>query len=178
MGLLYTCSKKLRNWYNIAYLWRSFCAVEYALLLLRLQNICSVVTSLMFSVQTHMLVWRYFSPSFDQASWKWPKHVCLPVLLEWAQTVTTGIILYFCSNTSGIHGPWIHWHIWRIGVHINNACSVITFALTVKTLSIGTDSAYNYTARQCSPLRRKFMECYIIKPAQSLFMKHLVIGQR
>ena len=34
------------------------------------------------------------------------------------------------------------------------------------------------TARQCSPLRRKFMECYIIKPAQSLLMKHLVIGHR
>ena len=32
------------------------------------------------------------------------------------------------------------------------------------------------TARQCLPLRRKFMECYIIKPAQSLLMKHLVIG--
>ena len=26
----------------------------------------------------------------------------------------------------------------------------------------------NCTARQCSPLRREFMECYIIKPAQSL----------
>ena len=38
--------------------------------------------------------------------------------------------------------------------------------------------ALNCTARQCSPLRRKFMECYIIKPAQSLLMKHLVIGQR
>ena len=25
-------------------------------------------------------------------------------------------------------------------------------------------------------VRRKFMECYIIKPAQSLLMKHLVIG--
>ena len=37
---------------------------------------------------------------------------------------------------------------------------------------------YNCTARQCSPLRRKFMECYIIKPAQSLLMTHLVIGQR
>ena len=34
------------------------------------------------------------------------------------------------------------------------------------------------TARQCSPLRRKFMECYIVKPAQLLLMKHLVIGQR
>ena len=34
------------------------------------------------------------------------------------------------------------------------------------------------TALQCSPFRRKFMECYIIKPAQSLLMKHLVIGQR
>ena len=38
-------------------------------------------------------------------------------------------------------------------------------------------SFHNCTARQCSPLRRKFMECYIIKPAQSLFRKHLVIGQ-
>ena len=36
----------------------------------------------------------------------------------------------------------------------------------------------NCAARQCSPLRRKFMECYIIKPAQSLLVKHLVIGQR
>ena len=34
------------------------------------------------------------------------------------------------------------------------------------------------TARQCSPFGRKFMECYIIKPAQLLLMKHLVIGQR
>ena len=39
-------------------------------------------------------------------------------------------------------------------------------------------SNFNCTARQCSPLGRKFMECYIIKPAQSLLMKHLVIGQR
>ena len=36
----------------------------------------------------------------------------------------------------------------------------------------------NCTARQCSPLRRKFIECFIIKPARSLLMKHLVIGQR
>ena len=38
--------------------------------------------------------------------------------------------------------------------------------------------AFNCTARQCLPLRRKFMECYIIKTAQSLLIKHLVIGQR
>ena len=36
----------------------------------------------------------------------------------------------------------------------------------------------NCTARQCSPLLRKFMECYIINPTLSLLMKHLVIGQR
>ena len=36
----------------------------------------------------------------------------------------------------------------------------------------------NCTTHQCLPLRRKFMECYIIKPAQLLLMKHLVIGQR
>ena len=37
----------------------------------------------------------------------------------------------------------------------------------------------NYcTARQCSPLWRKFMECSINSPALSLLMKHLVIGQR
>ena len=34
------------------------------------------------------------------------------------------------------------------------------------------------TTRQCSPLRRKFMECSINSPALSLLMKHLVIGQR
>ena len=34
------------------------------------------------------------------------------------------------------------------------------------------------TARQCSPLRRKLMEHSINSPALSLFMKHLVIGQR
>ena len=33
------------------------------------------------------------------------------------------------------------------------------------------------TARQCSPLRRKFSECSINNPALSLLMKHLVIGQ-
>ena len=32
------------------------------------------------------------------------------------------------------------------------------------------------TARQCSPLRRKFMMSSIINPALSLLMKHLVIG--
>ena len=36
----------------------------------------------------------------------------------------------------------------------------------------------NCTTRQCSPLRRKFMECSINNPALSLLMKHLVIGQR
>ena len=34
------------------------------------------------------------------------------------------------------------------------------------------------TARQCSPLRREFMECSINSPVLSLLMKHLVIGQR
>ena len=29
----------------------------------------------------------------------------------------------------------------------------------------------------CSPLRQKFMECYINSPALSLLLKHLVIGQ-
>ena len=37
---------------------------------------------------------------------------------------------------------------------------------------------FNCTARQCSPLRRKFIECSINNPALSLLMKHLVIGQR
>ena len=42
-----------------------------------------------------------------------------------------------------------------------------------------TSSKYrNCTARQCSPLRRKFIECSINNPALSLLMKHLVIGQR
>ena len=33
-------------------------------------------------------------------------------------------------------------------------------------------------ARQCSLLRRKFMDCSKISPALSLLVKHLVIGQR
>ena len=37
---------------------------------------------------------------------------------------------------------------------------------------------HDCTARKCSPLRRKFMECSINSPALSLLMKHLVIGQR
>ena len=40
------------------------------------------------------------------------------------------------------------------------------------------DDWINCTARQCSPLRRKFMGCSISNPALSLLMKHLVIGQR
>ena len=36
----------------------------------------------------------------------------------------------------------------------------------------------NCTARQCSQLKRKFMECSIISPALLLLMKHLIIGQR
>ena len=31
---------------------------------------------------------------------------------------------------------------------------------------------------QCSPLRRKFMECSINNPTLTLLMKHLVIDQR
>ena len=41
-----------------------------------------------------------------------------------------------------------------------------------KDLCLKTTTRFEHcTARQCSPLRRKFMECYIIKPAQSLLMK-------
>ena len=36
----------------------------------------------------------------------------------------------------------------------------------------------NYTARQCSLSRRKFMECSTNNPALTLLMEHLVIGQR
>ena len=36
----------------------------------------------------------------------------------------------------------------------------------------------NCMARQCLPLRQKFMECSMDNTALSLLMKHLVIGQR
>ena len=42
----------------------------------------------------------------------------------------------------------------------------------------GHHTLENCTARQCSPLRRKFMERSIINPALSLLAKHLLIGQR
>ena len=44
--------------------------------------------------------------------------------------------------------------------------------------SVLTCSSQYCTARQCSPLRRKLMECSINNPALTLLMKHLVIGQR
>ena len=44
--------------------------------------------------------------------------------------------------------------------------------------NVGLHDNRDCTARQYSPLRRKFMECNIINPALSLLMKHLVIGQR
>ena len=36
----------------------------------------------------------------------------------------------------------------------------------------------NCMARQCSPLRRKFMQCPIINPALSILVKHLGQGQK
>ena len=63
----------------------------------------------------------------------------------------------------------------------NTACLYTISSCQISTLeneagSVGWlfEEAY-CTAHQCSPLRRKFMECYIIKPAQSFLMKHLVI---
>ena len=38
-------------------------------------------------------------------------------------------------------------------------------------------SLIHCTVRQCSPLRRKFMECSIISLVPPLLLKHLVIGQ-
>ena len=47
--------------------------------------------------------------------------------------------------------------------------------LVIRPLS---DIALYCTARQCSPLRRNFMECSINNPTLWLLMKHLVICQR
>ena len=47
-----------------------------------------------------------------------------------------------------------------------------------KGLSVKDLNVSHCTARQSSPLRRKFMECCINNPVLSLLMKHLVIGQR
>ena len=46
------------------------------------------------------------------------------------------------------------------------------------TIKFDCDCSSHCTSRQCSPLRRKFMECSIINPVLSLLMKHLVFGQR
>ena len=56
--------------------------------------------------------------------------------------------------------------------------TTIYFKMLDSTMNGHISKDSNCTARQSSPLRRKFTECYIIKPAQSLLMKHLVIGQR
>ena len=49
----------------------------------------------------------------------------------------------------------------------------------ISTMEIfaSTENLQNCWARQCSPLRRKFMECYN-NPALTLLMKYLDIGQR
>ena len=49
---------------------------------------------------------------------------------------------------------------------------------TKRFYSYYTTYCYNCKARQCSPLRRNFMECSIINSALSLLMKYLVFGQR
>ena len=41
----------------------------------------------------------------------------------------------------------------------------------------GHNTLEHCMAHQCLPLRRKFIKCSINKPALSLLMKHLVIGQ-
>ena len=58
-----------------------------------------------------------------------------------------------------------------LGVQLGPFGSLVILTATVNT-------AFNCPARQCSPLRRKFLECSINNPALSLLMKHLVIGQR
>ena len=67
----------------------------------------------------------------------------------------------------------------EIHTHTHKAVQVCyipnLYPVTFKTW----DTQINCTACQCSPLRRKkIMECNIFNPAQSLLMKHLVIGQR
>ena len=57
-----------------------------------------------------------------------------------------------------------------------NGCILERNSSHIQRVNIGCCS--NCTARQCSPLRRKFMECFIINQALSLLMKHLVFGQR
>ena len=72
-----------------------------------------------------------------------------------------------------------------MSVHdLNGAVGIDTGMLKLFLLLYADDSIIlandkdNCTARQCSPLRRKFMECSRKSPALSLLMKHLVIGQR
>ena len=56
-------------------------------------------------------------------------------------------------------------------------CDMTSRCVCFSLLFLKEKEERNCTARKCSPLRRKFMECSIINPALSLLMKHLVIGQ-
>ena len=58
------------------------------------------------------------------------------------------------------------------------ARDLVTVTLLHTTYTTCGQNFGNCTARQCSPLRRKFMECSLNSPALSLLMKYLVIGQR
>ena len=68
----------------------------------------------------------------------------------------------------------------KITIHL---LSIYLFIYSTLLFSVGEQSWHcvtgqvNCTALQCSPLGRNFMECSIIKPAPSLLMKQLVIGQ-
>ena len=60
-------------------------------------------------------------------------------------------------------------------------CQEILSRLTSSQVPIPNLQSILYahcSAHQCSPLRRKCIECSIINPALSLLMKHLVIGHR
>ena len=57
-------------------------------------------------------------------------------------------------------------------------CLIIAFLFTLNRGKNKKETNLNCMARQSSPLRRKFMECFINNPALLLLMKHLVIGQR
>ena len=88
----------------------------------------------------------------------------------------------YCSLFTAVYRSIFH----RIYFALSSVCiktwmfySILFYSILFLLYSFLFNSILLYcTAHQFSPLRRKFMEFYIINPVLSLLMKHLVTGQR
>ena len=99
-------------------------------------------------------------------------------MLELIEKITLFCLLTWRYDKQPLAGTSPLWNVFswfQMCSSLKFRCRMVLYVLFVtdiKTL------VFHCMARQCSPLRRKFMECSINSPALSLLMTHLVIGER